>query len=109
MSFGFPAYHTEHYSPGPGSSCDLHAAAQATLHALAWTIREDANHQIVGSTSANLRSWGEKILISFLPNNSISVTSKCRLPTQCIDWGKNKANVGKFMAEIGNHVTATQG
>jgi hypothetical protein len=26
------------------------------------------------------------------------------LPTQCFDWGKNKANVVKFMAEIRNHI-----
>jgi hypothetical protein len=26
------------------------------------------------------------------------------LPTQCLDWGKNKANVGRFMAGIRKHV-----
>jgi hypothetical protein len=52
----------------------------------------------------NIRSWGEKLLISFLPDNSVSVISKCALPTQCLDWGKNKANVGLFMAEIRKHV-----
>jgi hypothetical protein len=26
------------------------------------------------------------------------------LPTQCFDWGKNKANVGRFIVEIRKHV-----
>ena len=70
---------------------------------MSWSIREEASGQIIASTSVNLRSWGEKVLISFLPDNSISVTSKCSLSTQCLDWGKNKANVEKFMAEIKKH------
>lgn len=103
MAFGFPAYHTERYSAGTGKSADLRVAVRATLNALSWSIREEASDRVVASTSVNIRSWGEKVLISFLPDNSISVTSKCALPTQCLDWGKNKANVGRFMAEIRNH------
>jgi hypothetical protein len=32
------------------------------------------------------------------------VKSKCSLTTQCFDWGKNKANIVKFMSELRNHV-----
>ncbi|MDX2260091.1 MAG: hypothetical protein SFU84_00160 [Gemmatimonadales bacterium] len=105
MAFGFPAYHTERYSAGPGNSPDVRAAVRATLSALSWWIREERSEHITASTGLNMRSWGEKILISFLPDGSISVTSKCAWPTQCLDWGKNKANVGKFVAEIRNHVS----
>lgn len=104
MAFGFPAYHTERYCADTGKSADLRAAVRVTLNALSWSIREEVSDRITASTSGNIRSWGEKILISFLPDNSISVTSKCALPTQCFDWGKNKANVVKFMAEIRNHI-----
>ena len=103
MAFGFPAYHTERYSAAADKSADLRVAVRATLKALSWTTREDAGEQIVASTGVNIRSWGEKMLINFLPDRSISVTSKCALPTQCLDWGKNKANVRKFMDEIRNH------
>jgi hypothetical protein len=103
MAFGFPAYHTEQYSTGTGKSADLRAAVKETLKALSWTVKEEAHDRILASTSINLRSWGEKLLINFLPDNSISVTSKCALPTQCLDWGKNKANVVKFLAEIRKH------
>jgi hypothetical protein len=103
MAFGFPAYHTEHYSADAGMSADLNVVARSALKAMSWSIRTESDGQIVASTSVNLRSWAEEVLISFLPDNSISVTSKCSWPTQCFDWGKNKANVEKFMAEIKRH------
>lgn len=104
MAFGFPAYHTERYSSDTSNSADLHVAVRDTLTALSWSVREESHDQIIASTSVNIRSWGEKVLIIFMPDNSISVTSMCALPTQCLDWGRNKANVGRFMAEISRHV-----
>jgi hypothetical protein len=100
MAFGFPAYHTEHYSAGADASADLRVAIRAAIKALSWTIKQEVSDQIIASTNFNLRSSWEKVSISFLPDNSISITSKCSWPTQCFDWGKNKANVEKFMAEI---------
>jgi len=104
MAFGFPAYHTERYSMDTSKSADLRVAVRETLTALSWSVREESHDQIIASTSMNIRSWGEKLLISFLPDKSVSVTSKCGLPTQCFDWGKNKANVGRFIVEIRKHV-----
>ena len=51
----------------------------------------------------SLLSWGEKVIITFLSDDSIAVTSKCAFPGQCLDWGKNKANIKKFIAELKNH------
>lgn len=107
MTFGFPAHHTERYCAGTEKSADLRAAVRATLRALAWGIEEEAGDRIIASTSVNFRSWGERISLDFLPDNSISVTSKCALPTQCIDWGKNKDNIVKFMTEISKHVVGS--
>ena len=100
MTFGFPAYYTEQYSAETDNSADLRAAVKGSLNALSWFIREEKNDQIIAATGVNIWSWGEKILIDFLSDNSILITSKCALPVQCLDWGKNKANVGRFMAEI---------
>ena len=99
MAFGFPAYHTESFSP-VDSQADLHAAVKKALGSLSWSVREETTEQILASSSMNLRSWGEKVLIRFLPDHSISVTSQCALPTQCFDWGKNKANVRRFLSEL---------
>ena len=103
MTFGFPAFHTEDYSPDEGRA-DMRAAVITTIQAISWSIREESPNMIFASSSVSLRSWGEKVTVSFLPDNSISVTSKCSLPTQCFDWGKNKINVQKFLAELRNHL-----
>ena len=103
MSFGFPAYHTEHYSAGAGISTHLRGAVKSALTEISWSIREESSGQIIALTNISLLSWGEKVLINFLPDNSISVTSKCHL-WQCVDWGKNQSNVQRFMAKIKKHV-----
>ena len=102
MAFGFPAYHTECYSltnPIP----DIRNAVRETLGALLWSIRDEAQDQIIASTGTGIRSWGERVFIDFLPDNAISVTSRCCMPTQCVDWGKNRTNIRKFMAELERH------
>ncbi len=104
MSYGFPAYHSEVYSAGTGKYTDLRAAVKATLAAVSWSTKEETGAHILAATRMGLRSWGERVLIDFLPDNSIRVTSKCVFPLQVVDWGKNKANVARFIAEIGKHV-----
>ena len=99
MAFGFPAYHTEEYSPG-ASTKKVQNAIRTAIATLGWKIRAEDDNGIVVSTGVNFRSWGEKVKIIFLEDHSISVTSQCSLPTQCIDWGKNKANVTKFLDEM---------
>ena len=104
MAFGFPAYHTERYSIENKNPVDMLVAIRETIRELSWSIREEKSDQIIASTSINLKSWGEKVLINIFQDNSISITSKCALPMQCLDWGKNKANVDKFIAGIMKHV-----
>ena len=103
MAFGFPAYHTESYSPSESGS-DLRTAVTTTLDALSWSITKESPDTIIASNRLNIRSWGEEVIVTFLPDNTISVTSRCALRTQCFDWGKNKANINKFMAELRNHI-----
>lgn len=99
MAFGFPAYHRErvaiHATTGAAGDIVL-----KTLTALSWQLRQQSPNQLLASTSMGLRSWGERIEIDLLPNNEITITSKCALPTQCFDWGKNRANVRRFLAEL---------
>jgi hypothetical protein len=104
MALRFPAYHTECYSVSNTTPELLRKAVRETLVTLSWSVREETHERIVGSTSMDIRSWGGKVFIQFLPDNSISVTSKCAWPLQCFDWGKNKDNVVKFMAEFSKHI-----
>ena len=99
MSFGFPAYHTENYHPKVADK-DTGEVVRRALRNLSWSIREETSNHILALTSMNLRSWGEKIHINFLPDGSISITSECALLTQCFDWGKNKKNVTRLLDQI---------
>ena len=101
MAFGFPAYHTERYSTQAATSEELRHIVKEVLQALSWPIKSETGSGIQASSSLNLRSWGEAIQIELLPDNAIAITSKCVLPTQCFDWGKNEGNVRRFLAEIG--------
>jgi hypothetical protein len=99
MAFGFPARHSEDYvCEIPGAN--LRVLVRRALQVLAWSIKEESYGRIVASSSMNLVSWGEKIEIEFLSNTEISVTSKCLLPTQWIDWGQNKRNIKKLIRKI---------
>ena len=56
------------------------------------------------SSGVNLSSWGEKIDISVLylneTSSQITIKSECALPTQIIDWGKNKSNAEKIYSNL---------
>ena len=103
MALAFPAYHTELFSSGIAAT-ELHRNVRECLVALSWTIEEEKDDGFVAVTDINLRSFGERVSINLLPDNFIQITSKCVLMTQCFDWGKNKENVTKFIAEFTRHV-----
>ena len=46
-------------------------------------------------------SWTEKIDVKIEDNGTVRMKSECSLPTQIIDWGKNKRNVRKFFSYLG--------
>ena len=99
MAFGFPAYHRESITLCPTRG-DAYAQVLGALRSLSWPIRQESAQQILASTGMGLRSWGEQIVIELLPDNGLTITSKCALPTQCFDWGKNRANVCRLLAEL---------
>jgi hypothetical protein len=51
----------------------------------------------------NLMSWGETVeaWISHGPQGAVvRLRSKCALPTQVIDWGKNRKNVERIVEAL---------
>jgi hypothetical protein len=59
---------------------------------LGWKIKVDTYSYLEASVSLGFSSWGEKITVS-IEGSLVTVISKCSLPTQCVDWGKNRQNV----------------
>jgi len=104
MAFGFPAFHKERFIP-ENSNCDLRRAVLESLGALGWVLRVHTNDSITASIKVSFLSWGERLSVDFHPDNSCSTTSKCSFPTQCIDWGKNSANVQKLIAQLYHRVS----
>ncbi|MFT0211791.1 DUF1499 domain-containing protein [Pseudomonas sp. F1_0610] len=75
-------------------------ALKSTVTALNWKTAHIAETKIYAKAKVNWLSWGEDISIYVMPDTSIQIESKCILPTQCIDLGKNKKNVEKFKAQL---------
>lgn len=101
MSFGFPAYHTEHVSCAPPAS--FRNLLDKTIRSLGWLVQYETEDNITASTGFSLSSWGEHVSVRY---NSLgyTVTSRCILITQCFDWGKNKSNVRRLISEINQHI-----
>ena len=53
---------------------------------------------ITGKFGANLFSWGEEVTVTITDNGDVTIKSACVLPTQIIDWGRNKKNVIKIFS-----------
>jgi len=98
MSFGFPAYHsqTETFYLNNGS---LNSLVKSAFEELGWKITIDYPSHLEGSATLNIWSWGEKISVS-IEGTTATIVSKCMLPTQCIDWGKNKQNVMLLLSKL---------
>ncbi|MBI3832887.1 MAG: hypothetical protein HY287_01010 [Planctomycetes bacterium] len=65
--------------------------------------RDITKEQILLSASLNVWSFGEQIIVSLSEIDQaqlIDISSKCVLPTQIIDWGKNERNVRRLFAAI---------
>ena len=99
MAFGFPAYHTERYA-FPEFGLDPHELVVEAIRNLRWKLRSESDTEIRASVGFNFWSFGERITIHFDTPDEVTVTSKCVLPTQCNDWGKNRSNVLSLLKRL---------
>lgn len=98
MAFAFPAYHrAQLILDQPG---DWRAPVISTMQNLRWTVGNALADPILASTGMSLASYSETIEVWIEPNGILTINSKCAMPTQCVDWGKNRRNVEYFIAEL---------
>jgi hypothetical protein len=86
----------------PGSRADIVRAAQDAAAQCGFKVSE-ANPDggwVKARAGFSLRSWGENITISVDDGGGLQVTSQCLMPTQIVDYGKNKSNVNRFMTRM---------
>lgn len=94
MAFGFPPFYADRISFDTPEHTGLRESVRETIKGLGFSLFEESKDQIVASAGMSVKSWGEKVHVNFLSDNSISVTSKSKFAL--IDWGKNKNNVERF-------------
>ncbi len=62
------------------------------------------------SAGVSFSSWGENVDIHMFPYNEqqtmIEIKSECDLPTQIVDWGKNRHNVEDIMRYLLNGINS---
>ena len=99
MAFGFPAsFKTE--IEVTGSRQVIRDAIRRTFDLLSWNYTvDDAEMQFTAKVPVSFSSYGEYLLVSLVSEPVLSIHSSCK-PIQLFDWGKNRANVGKFVETL---------
>lgn len=95
MAAGFPAYHTERVQLD--QQIDWRLIIEAAARQVGWRVGPWNGDHLNTTTGASMSSWGENVTFDISPEGVLTVTSKCGMTTQFIDWGKNKRNVMKFL------------
>lgn len=108
MAFGFPANHIEEFPFGGPDDWRM-GWIRHTIRAKRWTIKAESATSIKAVSSANLLTWGEMIEVELVGPHTIVVGSRCRLWTQCIDYGMNQSHVQGFARQLWAGVEAARG
>ncbi len=98
MAIGFPARHRQR-ERFRHTGDELQRLARDAVGELGWTVLRDEQGLIELRVRINFWSWGELVAIQ-IGDGFVDVLSRCRAPTQFIDWGRNQRNVEAFFARM---------
>ena len=90
MKLTFPACWTEELASTQTLDQDKERIKRA-CEAFHWAQTTEADSGLEFRVGINWKSWGERITVAF-QTGKIRIHSRCCFPSQCLDWGKNKAN-----------------
>lgn len=71
-----------------------------SLDVLPYKVERMDDDKIVLKVGWSIWSWGEIIKIDFSDDKTISISSRCKVPLQMIDYGKNRENVERLVSKI---------
>lgn len=100
MAFGFPAYHSTTLDLSSQPLEKVLAIVAKAMQAQGWKINLQHGNTLQATSSISWLSWAETISAQLDDNHILQLKSKCSMPTQCLDWGKNRRNIEKLVAEI---------
>ena len=110
MAIGIPAKYEEVRYSGKDND-EILEAVMIVIPKLGWQVTEREDYFLTGKTLTGSLSLGERIYIR-IKNQKIGIRSECAIPTQLIDFGKNKMMVRLFFEalekELGTELTKVQ-
>ena len=95
MTFAFPAF----YETRMAGAFDV-AAVEAAMRQLRGSEIRREHGSVIGKVGFNLWSFGETVTATPAAGYLL-LRSTCVMPTQCLDWGKNRRNVEALQAALG--------
>ena len=69
-----------------------------------YRVEKDTSNSVALRVGVGWLSWGEDVTLT-VENASIHIISKCVVPTQIIDWGKNRKNVELVATTVHRAIT----
>ncbi|QWV93565.1 hypothetical protein KP003_06810 [Geomonas nitrogeniifigens] len=81
------------------SRVEARANLREAFSAQGWEVERDEPDEMTARTKPSWRSWGEVVKVKF-EDSGATVTSECALPTQAVDYGKNKINLRKLVESL---------
>jgi hypothetical protein len=94
----------------PGTRADIVRVSQEVAAQSGFKVQEadpDAG-SVKARAGFSIRSWGENISIHVDDTGTVQVTSQCLMPTQFVDYGKNKSNVKRFFTGLSARLGESQ-
>src|SRR2546421_10382562 len=99
MVFAFPAYAEDRERFDGYRPADLALAAEETLDDLGWHISYADDERIEARTATGFWFFGDRMIVE-VRKTTVWVRSECMMPTQCIDLGRNRQNVDRFLDKL---------
>jgi rhomboid protease GluP len=97
---GFPPKYKSVYQSGLGPH-GIHRIIAEAFEQLKWKYYLTGQGIFRAKVTMSGSSWGETVTAEISGDNVVLIESRCSL--QMIDWGKNKANVTRFINELQNN------
>ncbi|MBF6607187.1 MAG: hypothetical protein ITG00_00430 [Flavobacterium sp.] len=82
---------------------DVAATINRSLKDAKFTHIQDSGNVLFARANATMSSWSEIIRVNyFVEKNKLHVDfiSRCAVPVQIFDWGKNRRNAKRFFARL---------
>jgi hypothetical protein len=112
MAIGFPACHEETVRFKGVPRTKLRRVAEDAFDDLGWTWRRDHRPRLVANVPIGavmifplFITWGERVIVE-IDEGELIVRSEGAIPLAWLDFGKNQANVDKFLRRVEDFLEA---